>query len=102
MIFASGVTVAVIVVPRPVQHGGVRKYHAENALITDQPVAALITDLKQRGLLDETLVVWAGEMGMGVVEKPACRFRQLRWAATDAHSVWIDGILPLSHPNGFP
>ena len=45
-----------------------RKYHAENALIADQPVAALITDLKQRGLLDETLVVWAGEMGMGVVE----------------------------------
>ena len=45
------------------QHGGMRKYHAENALITDQPVAALITDLKQRGLLDETLVVWAGEMG---------------------------------------
>ena len=45
------------------QHGGMRKYHAENALITDQPVAALITDLKQRGLLDETLVVWADEMG---------------------------------------
>jgi len=45
------------------QHGGMRKYHAENARITDQPVAALITDLKQRGLLDETLVVWAGEMG---------------------------------------
>ena len=65
---ASGVTAAVIVVPCPVQHGGVRKYHAENALIADQPVAALITDLKQRGLLDETLVVWAGEMGMGIVE----------------------------------
>lgn len=45
------------------QHGGMRKYHAENALITDQPVAALITDLKRRGLLDETLVLWAGEMG---------------------------------------
>ena len=45
------------------QHGGMKKYHAENALITDQPVAALITDLKRRGLLDETLVLWAGEMG---------------------------------------
>lgn len=45
------------------QHGGLRKYHAENALITDQPVAALVTDLKQRGLLDETIVLWAGEMG---------------------------------------
>ena len=29
----------------------------------DQPVAALLTDLKQRGLLDETLVVWGGEFG---------------------------------------
>jgi uncharacterized protein (DUF1501 family) len=45
------------------QHGGMKKYHAENALITDQPVAALIADLKRRGLLDETLVLWAGEMG---------------------------------------
>jgi len=45
------------------QHGQLRKYHAQNALITDQPVAALIRDLKQRGLLDETIVVWAGEMG---------------------------------------
>ena len=35
----------------------------ENALITDQSVAALIKDLKQRGLLDETIVIWAGEMG---------------------------------------
>jgi uncharacterized protein (DUF1501 family) len=35
----------------------------ENARITDQPIAALITDMKQRGLLDETLIVWAGEMG---------------------------------------
>ncbi len=34
-----------------------------NCRIVDQPVAALIKDLKQRGLLDETLVVWAGEFG---------------------------------------
>jgi len=33
---------------------------------TDQPAAALITDLKQRGLLDETLVVWGGEFGRTV------------------------------------
>ena len=45
------------------QHGNLKKYHEENALITDQAVAALITDLKQRGLLDETIVLWAGEMG---------------------------------------
>ncbi len=45
------------------QHGELVKYHNENALITDQPIAALILDLKQRGLLDSTIVVWAGEMG---------------------------------------
>jgi hypothetical protein len=45
------------------QHDHLRLRHAENARITDQPVAALLTDLKRRGLLGETLVVWAGEMG---------------------------------------
>jgi hypothetical protein len=45
------------------QHGELKKHHAENALITDQSVAALIYDLKQRGMLDETIVIWAGEMG---------------------------------------
>jgi hypothetical protein len=33
---------------------------------TDQPSAALITDLKRRGMLDETLVIWGGEFGRGV------------------------------------
>ena len=33
---------------------------------TDQPTAALITDLKQRGLLDDTLVIWGGEFGRTV------------------------------------
>jgi hypothetical protein len=45
------------------QHGELKLRHEENARITDQPVAALLTDLKARGLLDETLVLWAGEMG---------------------------------------
>jgi hypothetical protein len=45
------------------QHGQIRKHHSENAMITDQAVAALIEDLKQRGLLDETIVLWGGEMG---------------------------------------
>lgn len=45
------------------QHGQLKKHHAENSLITDQAVAALIKDLKRRGLLEETIVVWAGEMG---------------------------------------
>ena len=45
------------------QHGELKLRHEENARITDQPVAALISDLKARGLLDDTLVLWAGEMG---------------------------------------
>ena len=45
------------------QHSDLKKRHEENAMITDQAVAALITDLKQRGLLDTTVVLWAGEMG---------------------------------------
>jgi hypothetical protein len=45
------------------QHGELRLRHSENAMITDQAVAALIKDLKQRGLLDSTVVLWAGEMG---------------------------------------
>ncbi len=38
-------------------------YCRRNALQTDQPTAALLADLKQRGLLDSTLVIWAGEFG---------------------------------------
>lgn len=45
------------------QHGDLKKYHGANALYTDQGVAALIKDLKQRGLLESTIVIWAGEMG---------------------------------------
>jgi hypothetical protein len=45
------------------QHGHLKRDHEKNARITDQSVAALITDLAQRGLLDDTIVLWAGEMG---------------------------------------
>jgi hypothetical protein len=44
-------------------HGDVNKNHELHCGETDQPIAALLTDLKCRGLLDETLVVWAGEFG---------------------------------------
>jgi hypothetical protein len=51
-------------------HNGLRDQHSRRMLETDQPVAALLTDLKQRGLLDETLVIWGGEFGrMPVSEK---------------------------------
>ena len=45
------------------QHSLLKKNHEKNARVTEQSVAALIVDLEQRGLLDETIVVWAGEMG---------------------------------------
>jgi hypothetical protein len=45
------------------QHGGLVGDLKKNCLNTDRPCAALIRDLKQRGLLDETLVIWGGEFG---------------------------------------
>ncbi|HEU5118785.1 MAG TPA: DUF1501 domain-containing protein, partial [Isosphaeraceae bacterium] len=45
------------------QHGNLKEGHQNNARATDRPVAALLTDLKSRGLLDSTLVVWGGEFG---------------------------------------
>jgi hypothetical protein len=45
------------------QHGALEKGHAAMALQVDQPISALIQDLRARGLLDETLIVWAGEFG---------------------------------------
>ena len=44
-------------------HAGIEKDHAELCRGMDQPVAGLLKDLKSRGLLDETLVVWSGEFG---------------------------------------
>jgi hypothetical protein len=45
------------------QHGELEKGHGLMAAQVDQPIAALLTDLKGRGLLKDTLVIWAGEFG---------------------------------------
>jgi hypothetical protein len=45
------------------QHSNLKSGHENNSRAVDQPIAALLKDLKQRGLLDTTLVVWAGEFG---------------------------------------
>lgn len=45
------------------QHSKLKQGHEHNASNTDQAIAGLITDLKARGLFDETLLVWAGEFG---------------------------------------
>ena len=45
------------------QHGDLERGHGAMAHQVDQPIAALIHDLRERGLLDETLIIWAGEFG---------------------------------------
>lgn len=49
--------------PKWDQHRDLEKDHIEHAGATDQPIAALLTDLKRRGLLEDTLVMWGGEFG---------------------------------------
>ena len=44
-------------------HGDLKKNHDKHAGDTDKPIAGLLKDLKQRGLLDETLIIWGGEFG---------------------------------------
>ena len=45
------------------QHGNLKTGHEKNALEVDKPIAGLLKDLKARGLLEDTLVLWGGEFG---------------------------------------
>jgi Protein of unknown function (DUF1501) len=45
------------------QHSGLRVGHENNARAVDKPIAGLVKDLKARGMLDQTLVIWGGEFG---------------------------------------
>jgi hypothetical protein len=45
------------------QHGGLEEGHGNMAMQVDEPIGGLLKDLKARGLLDETIVIWAGEFG---------------------------------------
>ena len=45
------------------QHGDLKVGHEKNALEVDRPIAGLLCDLKSRGLLEDTLVLWGGEFG---------------------------------------
>ena len=45
------------------QHANLREGHAEKAAEVDKPIAGLLADLKRRGLLDDTLLLWGGEFG---------------------------------------
>jgi hypothetical protein len=69
------------------QHGNLKKGHEKNALDTDQAIAGLIRDLKARGMLDETLVLWAGEFG----RTSHAAGRNGRDHHHDGFSVWMAG-----------
>jgi hypothetical protein len=71
-------------------HIDVRKNHLKNAQETDKPIAALLTDLKQRGLLDSTLVVWMGEFGR-TPDTPAEQKTKGRDHNPKAMTVWFAG-----------
>ncbi|MDA0765859.1 MAG: DUF1501 domain-containing protein [Verrucomicrobia bacterium] len=70
-------------------HGGLEKYMDICCGLTDKPTWALLTDLKQRGMLDETLIVWGGEFGRTPM------FQGKGGAGRDHHikgfSMWLAG-----------
>jgi hypothetical protein len=67
-------------------HGDMKEHEAL-AYNVDQPMAALITDLKQRGMLDETIVVWATEFG----RSPTREGKNGRGHHRDCFSIWLAG-----------
>ena len=73
-------------------HQEIDRKLGRNCAITDQPAGALLKDLKQRGLLDSTLVVWAGEFG----RTPLGQLERIDEAAgrdhhADCFSAWVAG-----------
>ena len=67
-------------------HGDI-KAHADKAKQVDQPIAALLQDLKARGMLDETLVLWGGEFG----RTPGSEGAKGRDHNNHGFSVWLAG-----------
>lgn len=69
------------------QHNNLKKGHEDNARAVDQPIAALLKDLRKRGLLDETLVVWSGEFG----RTPFAQGKNGRDHNQYGYSIWMAG-----------
>ncbi len=69
------------------QHSNLKTGHARNCGAVDMPIAGLIKDLKQRGLLDETLIVWATEFG----RSPGSQGSNGRDHHPFGFSVWLAG-----------
>jgi len=69
------------------QHASLKTGHEKNARFVDQPIAGLLKDLKSRGLLDSTLVVWAGEFG----RTPFAQGKDGRDHNPFAFTIWMAG-----------
>lgn len=69
------------------QHTNLRQRLTANCAATDQPIAALLTDLRQRGLLKDTLVIWGGEFG----RTPDSRKPDGRDHNAKGYTMWMAG-----------
>lgn len=75
-------------------HSEINKGLKRNCGITDQPTAALLQDLKQRGMLEDTLVVWGGEFGrtpMSEMRRPDEADNAGRDHHPNGYSIWLAG-----------
>ena len=74
------------------QHADLVSRHPENARQVDQPIAALLTDLKRRGLLNDTLVLWGGEFGRTpTAEQKGSAAKNGRDHNPDGFTMWMAG-----------
>jgi len=69
------------------QHGGLRAKLGSNCKATDQPMATLLTDLEERGLLEDTIVMWGGEFG----RTPHVKKQDGRDHNASGFSFWLAG-----------
>ena len=69
------------------QHGNLRKGHEQNAKEVDKPIAGLLTDLAQRDLLKDTLVLWGGEFG----RTPVVQGKDGRDHNPQGFTMWLAG-----------
>jgi hypothetical protein len=72
-------------------HGDLVKNHRPAALAADQPIAGLLADLKRRGLLGQTLVIWAGEFGRTPTAENPGSPSPGRDHSPSGYSVWLAG-----------
>ncbi|MCA9167160.1 MAG: DUF1501 domain-containing protein [Planctomycetales bacterium] len=69
------------------QHSDLMRGHTKNALEVDRPIAGLLRDLKQRGLLEDTLVLWGGEFG----RTPTAQGQDGRDHNPEGFTMWMAG-----------